>query len=356
MSGATPKPQLPALQILRFLAAFTVVLFHVGSGLALEYPGIPNPFAFGYFGVDVFFVLSGFIMAYATNPDHGSLHFAVRRIARIVPLYWFLTLALVVVAMALPQLLNSTEVSAESLAKSLLFIPYEKPSGAMQPILFLGWTLCYEMFFYAIYCVALNAGRMTIPVVSATLLGVVVYGWIWPPDTPLGQFYTAPILIEFILGMGLYSVYIRMRPVPTIFLSAAFAFAAASLYFLLAGHSRFIAVGLPAAAIVAAFLCLPYSSGRVTGQLVLLGNASYSLYLSHPYIIQLPIKVLSDRFSLPVTAVAASMAAVVAILVSVALFFLIEKPAQRAILRRFSWVSDTGGHPARPAQGAGNPP
>lgn len=349
-------PRLPSLQLLRFFAALSVVLFHVGSGLAQEYPNLSNPFSLGLFGVDVFFVLSGFIMAYATDPARGSLHFALRRVARIVPLYWFLTLALVGIALVLPQLLNSTKVSAEALGKSLLFIPYEKPNGAVQPILFLGWTLCYEMFFYAIYCIALNAGRMTIPVAALGLMAFVAFGWVWPPETALGKFYTAPILIEFILGMGLFVLFSKLKPKPSVLAAVGCILVSVTLFYTLQGQSRFLAIGLPSAAIVAAFLCLPYRDGRAMTFLVLLGDASYSLYLSHPYVIQLPIKVLGDRFGLPVTAIAAVFAVAIAILLSILLYFWIEKPAQRAILKRFSRTMPSAVSPARSGQGAEHVP
>lgn len=102
---------LNCLQVLRFLAALAVVLFHTGFGLLMEHPEWFNPFSLGYAGVDVFFVLSGFIMAHTVRPERGAGDFSVRRIACIVPLYWFLTLALFAVTLLAPAFLNSLGAS-----------------------------------------------------------------------------------------------------------------------------------------------------------------------------------------------------------------------------------------------------
>ena len=146
----TPREPLLGLQILRFVAAMAVVLFHMGSDYQIRFGLDANPFAYGAFGVDIFFVLSGFIIAMTTDPSRGAWYFYRKRLIRIVPIYWLLTFGVVAIGIAAPTLLNSTEVSFEAVIKSLLFIAYERPSGELQPLLFLGWTLNYEMFFYLI--------------------------------------------------------------------------------------------------------------------------------------------------------------------------------------------------------------
>ena len=118
--------KLLGLQILRFDAAFAVVLFHIGSGYQIEFGNQSNPFSFGAAGVDVFFVLSGFIIAMTTDPARGTWYFCLRRIVRVVPLYWILTLGIAVIGLIVPSLLNSTTVTFETLFKSLFFIPSQK--------------------------------------------------------------------------------------------------------------------------------------------------------------------------------------------------------------------------------------
>jgi exopolysaccharide production protein ExoZ len=107
---------------------------------------------FGGGGVDIFFVISGFIMVYTTQSHHvGPFSFFVNRVVRIVPIYWLLTLAVFTLAVIAPHLLGATRAAPSELLKSLLFIPFAKSNGAVQPILFLGWTLNYEMFFYMLF-------------------------------------------------------------------------------------------------------------------------------------------------------------------------------------------------------------
>ena len=128
------RSTLLGLQVLRFVAALAVVLFHIGSGLQIEFGYQNNIFVFGAAGVDIFFVISGFIIAYTTDATKGAWVFCRRRVVRIVPLYWTLTLGVAAVALARPDLLNSTVVNGETLLKSLFFIPFEKTNGMVQPV------------------------------------------------------------------------------------------------------------------------------------------------------------------------------------------------------------------------------
>ena len=124
------------IQVLRAFAAGVVVLFHTGFAFPFMRP-------FGSFGVDVFFVISGYIMARILDPRGGtsSDFFFRRRLLRILPPYWFFTLLLYMVALRVPQLMGSTRTGVVELLKSLFFIPFEKYSGVIQPVLFIGWSL-----------------------------------------------------------------------------------------------------------------------------------------------------------------------------------------------------------------------
>ncbi len=328
--------RLPALQVLRFLAAFLVVLFHVGAGLEAERMLSFNPFRYGASGVDVFFVLSGFIIAYSTDPDRGIIHFLKRRIARIVPLYWFLTTGVVAIALLAPQLLNSTEVTAEALWKSYLFIPYQRQTGFVQPLLFLGWTLIYEMYFYAVFAVSLLAGRRAWLLACGAIAIVVAAGQVMPGASVAWRFYSDPVTLEFVFGILLYQFYMR----GTVLKRGSWALGIAligigvALYIVGLEWPRAAGKGIPALLFVAAFLCLRFPHGRILALLVVLGDASYSLYLSHPYIVQVPIKLLSDRLNLLPVSMIAGWFVVIALVASVVLFYCIEKPAQKLILRR----------------------
>jgi peptidoglycan/LPS O-acetylase OafA/YrhL len=338
--------RLPSLQVLRFLAAFLVVLFHAGAGLQIEFGLSSNLFYYGASGVDVFFVLSGFIIAYTSDASRGVFYFLKRRVARIVPLYWFLTAGVIAIALVMPQLLNSTVVNAETVWKSFLFIPYQKDSGLVQPILFLGWTLCYEMYFYLVFAGALMAGRQTPWVVCAVISLVVLFGAAWPEGPVLWRFYSDPITLEFLYGVLLHQVFLRwpLLRQGSLPLAAALCGLGLALYVAGVGLPRFLGQGVPAAILVVGFLCLRLPEGRTVALLVLLGDASYSLYLSHPYVLQLPIKLLGASHGLALATLASAAFVGVAVLASLALFFCIEKPAQRLVLSSF------GVSPRRPAR------
>src|ERR1700730_5914930 len=150
------------IQSLRALAALSVAYFHTDFG------GI----RFGSFGVDVFFVISGFIMAQICQTD--SSHFFLRRLVRIVPLYWALTLLIFGLAKFAPWLVYRAPADWADLARSLFFVPYQNKSGLVQPELFLGWTLNYEMFFYVNVALALLIvpPRFAAGLAAALIIGI----------------------------------------------------------------------------------------------------------------------------------------------------------------------------------------
>lgn len=331
------KKHLPSLQVLRFAAAFFVVLFHVGSGLQIQYQLTTNPFGLGAAGVDIFFVLSGFIISYTTNPARGFLDFARRRVARVVPLYWLLTLAVIIIALAKPDLLNSTVLTQQAIIRSFLFVPYEKSNGAIQPLLFLGWTLCYEMFFYLIYGLcALVSGRGASWLASGVLLFLVGLNSLWPDGSAEWRFYTSPILVEFVLGMGLQEVfsgsdYFRNGSQLLALMSiicAPVAYFTASL--VLPG---IVPPAIFSALIVIGCLFWKVQKTRLVLALVLLGDASYSLYLVHPYTIQLVMKLLSKDASLGLVFLLLCAAIIWTVAISLALYRLVERPSQRFLLK-----------------------
>ena len=114
-------------------------------------------------GVDIFFVISGFIMVYASSRWFGSARaprvFLAHRIARIVPLYWATMMVYLAVLLLTPWLLNSEYLAPHFVIASFLFIPAARPDGLVQPLYSLGWTLNYEMFFYALFAIAIAFPR-----------------------------------------------------------------------------------------------------------------------------------------------------------------------------------------------------
>ena len=163
MSQAVP---LRSIQILRAVAACLVVFGHALHETAdiSARTGRPplnvNVIDWGI-GVDIFFVISGFIMIYTTAELFGQpgamRTFLMRRIIRIVPLYWLMTAGLILTFLLAPKLLNVPIEGWRSIVTSFFFIPDLRGNGEVRPIMALGWSLNYEMFFYAVYAVCLLA-------------------------------------------------------------------------------------------------------------------------------------------------------------------------------------------------------
>ena len=160
-------------------------------------------------GVDIFFVISGFIMVYASEDLFGrkgaSVEFLARRVARIVPLYWmftaFYTLFLVI------ALVGTTKdfPGWPNIVASFAFWPaYATGHEAPMPVFELGWTLNYEMFFYAVFAVFIGLRRSrTVIAVAALLGGLVLMGFVLQPSAAAPFFWTRPIILEFVFGMGI---------------------------------------------------------------------------------------------------------------------------------------------------------
>ncbi len=278
------------IQVLRGLAALLVVFVHLQDLVRLG-GASQGVFSWGNSGVDVFFVISGLIMVQATaRRPVGPALFMRQRLARVVPLYWLVTLGVFGLVWLWPGLFSSTDADPIKLAKSLAFIPYERPDGELHPLVFLGWTLNYEMAFYLLFSVGLLAGRARL-VVPLVVMGLAVLaGLIFAPTTPLTRFYTAPVILEFAGGMLLGSGLGRLPQGRRAALAAAVAGSFALILMLAApalwpSIDRAVAAGLPALVIVAAGLVLEGSGYVATWPLARrIGDASYSIYLTHFFI------------------------------------------------------------------------
>lgn len=287
---------------MRALAALSVAMLHAQHDAAALAARLGQAFAGWDFpwsaGVDVFFVISGFIMVYASRdlfaaPGARGI-FLARRIARIVPLYWTVTTLYLAVALAAPAVLNSEIAGAWPVLASYLFVPVARPDGTVQPVYSLGWTLNYEMAFYALFAVAVAwPRRQAVLGLGLTLAALAALGRLLAPlPEPFG-FWTDPIILEFALGMilGLLGTEgFGLAPAGRI----ALAILGIGLLWLdlLPPLPRVLAYGVPAAMLIAAAgLGDPGRAMRPAASLGLrcvaaLGGASYALYLIHPFAIR----------------------------------------------------------------------
>lgn len=318
---------LTTIQALRAFAALAVVMDHV-------------PFiAIGGFGVDVFFIISGFIVCYITRED--TKHFFLKRVFRIVPLYWGATLLVFLVAWLKPSLLQSTGANIGELLKSLFFIPYTRSNGLDQPVLFLGWTLNYEMFFYLVFGICMVASRRLAPLLCAgALLLLHAVGRAMPLPMPF-RFWFESNILEFIGGIIIFYLYWYMPKIissgPRLLNFAVMAAAFAAMVgstLQWPGEHNVLLFGILAFFLVAATLGLEERIA-VPALLIVIGDASYSLYLLHPYLLR-----GVQRFIDPMEHIGARglLAASVFLAGSVAMawlsFRLIERPSNHALRKR----------------------
>ena len=274
--------RLHALQYLRAAAALAVVYSH--AVIQVEgYAGfLPH---LGGFGVDVFFVISGFIMVWIAKPTDTPGRFIASRVRRVVPLYWFFTLLMALILIALPTVFKRATFEWEALFMSLAFVPYESASypGWLWPIVAPGWSLNYEMYFYLLFALSLLlpaawrvAGTIAMLALVALFANLVVVSW-WPP----ARFYGDGMVFEFALGMLLAVAWRRGLRLPP---GAAVLLIAIGTALLLASLPlpRLLAFGVPALLVVAGCVYARVPERRWA---VLLGDASYALYLSHLFVL-----------------------------------------------------------------------
>ena len=346
------KQNISSLQALRGLAALAVVVHHVLRAVTINLPPqfqltppplLSNPILvdLGAMGVDLFFVLSGFLMMYISRPyEQGTKStgdFLANRLIRVWPLYAVVTLYL------LGQAYHNTSAggSGFDLAPmrllSLFFIPSFNEAGILQPILGVGWTLNYEVFFYMVFAASILMNRNRILAIATVLVGGgYAIGALLPEGSVLRAFLFNSVILEFLLGAAIASAYMKGMLVA----KHAYACLAAGLVVLGIFASvpvdegfRLLTRGVPAA-LLFAFILLSESKIRWPRAIVVLGDASYSIYLVHiPVLYTVAPRAMGKLSRLGYPSVAVEGAAIAAIgacvVAGLLCHFVLEKPLTR---------------------------
>ena len=340
------------VQVLRGLAASLVVLHHYLAsqiergaevGRWLENVGAS--------GVDIFFVISGFIMMMTTSSTHkdpAAGDFLWRRLVRIVPLYWALTIIAYAMVLAAGSSVN-TVVSPEKFTLSMLFLPYSEAALDMGTlahkayVIPMAWTLTYEWYFYLVFAITLAIGLKPggrLLFMSAWFAVTVAIGLLLQPSSMIAQVVTHPMVFEFLLGCAiaiLYNKGYRLGGWPALVLALAGMFVLSNIFHHTA-YDRTFYWGLSAfALVVAATLYRGSQTDSVAIKpLAWFGDISYSLYLSHFFTLALFVRLqkrfdlLGDSFGLPTMA----LFLLLVLLVAAACYYGIEEPARRFFARR----------------------
>lgn len=292
------------IQYLRFLAAALVVFAHSNLQIYGVGPQLTN---LGGFGVDIFFVVSGFIMPYiifgglyreGVSAKMGAAGFLWRRITRIWPMY-FLTIVMVLfisylvstgaipnVTADLAYIFNGSKIEPAWIFQTLTFSHWDRP-----PILGIGWTLQVEFLFYAAIAFALAASAKTLEGIEAILIAFFFTALIMSPSSPIASAFSNAMVIEFLLGFFLYRTVSRGLLIQkhiamilvVITIPAVLLIEHTGAIKLQGNLYRPIAWGVPAFFLTWAALSLESYTPKIP-TLELLGDASYSLYLTHGFV------------------------------------------------------------------------
>jgi exopolysaccharide production protein ExoZ len=282
--------EIQSLQFLRFLAALMVVVYH--AGFAARQHGLLGPAqdawldltAIGKSGVHIFFVISGFIMVYATRHSgrdgQATGRFLYRRVVRIYPIYW---LYCGLYAAFHAWILHPHALAPWDVLGALLLWP-----GHSAMIIGPGWTLSYEVYFYLCFAACMPLGApLSLRTLTGLIVSAVAAGFLIGKGGPSFEVLTSTLLLEFLAGVWIAVLVIGDRPLPALVAPAAIACAAAG--FLAPAFLGFpdiptvILWGVPSALLVFGMTLQERRrrTPRIVRRLSPLGNGSYSLYLLH---------------------------------------------------------------------------
>ncbi|MEG5034123.1 acyltransferase [Microcoleus sp. AT3-D2] len=339
--SSTPHKKLNLLQVYRGIAAVLVVMFHLNdmSAERLNQVTFFNLFQAGWSGVDYFFVLSGFIMVYVHRSAIGKKDqlksFLVKRGVRIYPIYWIITLTVLCFFLVIPGFANNKDLSLGQVIISLLLIPQKD-----KPILDVGWTLIYELYFYFLFSIAIwLKPKHSVPILSTWLL-VTILKFCKLINFPQSFFLLNQVFgnmnLEFVLGC--LAAYIVINYNNKIGKYRWILFGIANLGYVILG--MLVAWGntdlerVTTFAVLAALLIIAATSidlkdsPKIPAFLIFLGDASYSIFLTHGPVISASTKILQkanlgkyfDGFFAP------ALLAVFTVVFGCIFYSLIEKP------------------------------
>jgi exopolysaccharide production protein ExoZ len=285
-----PRPNdLLGIQALRAVAALLVVAYHAVEQWTTHQPGYgsgqywPN----GSAGVDIFFVISGLVMTISVRRNSGRAHpawtFAKDRIIRIVPLYWLVTTLKIVAVAVLPALVSRTRLDPLYVAGSYALLPLYDGNLLIPPVLPVGWTLTYEMFFYILVTASLLLRMPLIRICGPVLVAVAAYA-----VTVSADGFASTIMLEFLFGIAIGCSIPKLQALPQVLGLGVGAIAFVVLLVIPSGNGlmRPLSWGVPAALVVAAAVSTEMSLRQVMPRwLLAAGNASYATYLTHGFIV-----------------------------------------------------------------------
>jgi exopolysaccharide production protein ExoZ len=337
-----------SIQVLRAVAVLVVTICHAQYEVSRigKLPSVMPSAALenlAGFGVQLFFVISGFVMVYATEPlfgtKRGPLIFLYRRLVRIVPLYWIVT----TFYLALTLLVGGFNKGypASFVIASYLFVPAARPDGVIEPLVGQGWSLNYEMLFYFVFALTVfNARRISVSIVTAILIAAVVIGQMTHLPFVISV-WTAPLLLYFVFGMWIGLAYregVTLTPIQGLALigTGCILLFIQTCWTPQSSVFGFICWMIPVLIVAGSSLPRMSLSGPFWAPMLVVGAASYALYLFHAVPIRGVLYLARwDGFDIghaPGTYLCTTVVSSIAL--AIAMYYQVERPMMSALRRR----------------------
>ncbi len=322
-------PTYLGLQVLRVMAAVLVLITHSGFYASERLDSSFKYWETGAAGVDLFFVISGFVMVYSSvhliGDRKGWLVFSQRRVIRIVPMYWLATTVKLVMMVLAGEFVLHARFSLVDTVMSYLFLPTRNSDGNLFPLLGVGWTLNFEMLFYLLFAVALFLRVSVFRFVGPILFLLAAGAFFRQNDWPAVSFYLNPIVLDFFLGMLIASACLRGKYLPC---GAAVLSVFAGLVLLLVfpvtiWHTSLS--GVSAAMIIVGVVGLEAWFTWIPRWLIYLADASYVIYLFHPLVAP-AAPMLLKKLNMPYPLVSIALSICFALLAGCFIHKLVEEP------------------------------
>lgn len=362
------KNKIEVIQVIRGIAAISVVFYHCKTNLTASdsfKETLDWLFNSGAAGVDIFFVLSGFVMVYSieNNIDEkkiSSINFLLRRVIRIWPTYLFLSLIYLMIQHYLGEVKN--EINFKLIVKSVLFLPTasDDPPHYGYPLLSVGWSLNYEMYFYCIFALSLLwkkyrywfffsffiASLFLFPWIIKNTYSFNPNAGVYFENTYL-NFMTNPIIWEFAVGALIGIIYINkylyqtiQRYTPNWIPYAVLVFVVWQFVSGFRGGHGITNWGISAILLIVVSVFY-FSAKKYPQRLIFLGEISYSLYLVH-LPVQLLLRLIFELNDLPMFQQGQSMlflTVLVSLLAAYLSHELLEKRLFDLILKKLKQLS-----------------
>lgn len=343
MSGANLK-KFDSLQVFRGLAALGVVIHHAAISTDALVDKIPtwllSIFEHGFLGVDFFFVLSGFIIMSSHFDDDKSVAalktYGIKRFVRIFPPYWPVSIALILAYFVLPGMSQGSRGDFSWLS-SLLLLPDTPP-----PALSVAWTLIHELMFYMIFSIFFISSRLFLACVAGWTLVILAISFL-AGEVQFSPFFArllSPINLEFVMGMCVAYLARRAenRIAMPILLSGSILLAV-MLAWPNALEQRAL-FGLPFSLLVLGGILLERQGKLVMPpQMVLMGDASYSIYLVHNPLVSLTSRLVTRLHGFASWGLGMIVGVAASVIVGVLYHWFVEKPLIRLFRQFFNRTS-----------------